>query len=136
VQEFESMRARWFAPFCQRLDLVPGETDTGPCYAMASAASGWVRIFFEYERGMCSFAVGVVQDARPLCGVEEIAGRFPRVRLMAEGAQRLSLEEQQQFLESRWGDLQVIFSPEHLAETRQWQKAANAACTAQFSKKI
>src|SRR5882724_11178708 len=62
-----------------------------------------------------------------ICAVEMMAERFPRVRLLTEGLQCLSLEEQLSFLESRWNDLQVMFSPQHLPETRKWHAADSAA---------
>ena len=46
---------------------------------------------------------------------------------MSGGFQRLTLEEQASFIEIRWGDLQIMFSPEHLKETRRWREAAGAA---------
>jgi hypothetical protein len=55
--------------------------------------------------------------------------------LISEGLQRLSLEEQASFLESRWDDLQVMFSAEHLLETRKWRSAAVAAYTKKFTDK-
>jgi len=79
VGDFETLRAQYFAPVCERLGLAPGATQTGTGFAIASAASGSVRVFFECERGLsCSFAVGAAEESRPLCAVEEIAKRFPR----------------------------------------------------------
>jgi hypothetical protein len=104
-------------------------------YAVVSAAEGNVRVFFENERGLCSFSIGARNDARPLCSVEEVASRFPMARALPGGHQRLDLGEQQHFLECRWPDLQIMFAPDHIAETRKWQQAAAAAYTAKFTKK-
>ena len=43
-----------------------------------------------------------------------------------------SSKEQRQFIEGRWSDLQIMFSLEHIAETRAWHKAATAAYMEQF----
>jgi hypothetical protein len=82
-----------------------------------------VRVFFEHERGLCAFAMGAFDDVKPLCSVEELGSRFPRIRAIPEGHQRLDLEEQRQFIEGRWSDLQVIFSANNIAETRVWRWA-------------
>lgn len=124
---FEAQRERYFDALCRNLGLVRGEEQTGPGFDIVSASSGNVRVFFEHERGLGFFTIGAAFDSKPLCGVEELAERFPRLRAMSEGTQRLSLEEQRSFLESRWDDLQLMFSAEHLPETRKWHAATVAA---------
>lgn len=52
---------------------------------------------------------------------------------MSDGPQRLSLEEQRASIESKWADLHVRFSAEHLLETRKWHAAAVAAYTKKFT---
>jgi hypothetical protein len=133
LQHFNSQRRQYFDTLCESLGLVAGDAEIGRGFASVSAALADVRVFFEHDRGLCSFAVGAFSDSKPLCGVEELARRFPRIRIMSEGVQRLSLEEQRGFLESKWQELQVMFSSQHLAETRKWQKASAAAYMKQFS---
>jgi hypothetical protein len=94
-----------------------------------------VRVFFEHERGLWAFAMGAFDDVKPLCSVEELGSRFPRIRAIPEGHQRLDLEEQRQFIEGRWSDLQVMFSANHIAETRTWRRASAAAHMQTFSRK-
>jgi hypothetical protein len=92
-----------------------------------SAAGGSVHVYFEYEGGLFSFAIGAVTDATPLCSVEEIAHRFSRARVLGEGLQRLSLDEQVAFVQTGWPQLLAMFSEEQLAEAHRWHGAAVAA---------
>ena len=124
---FLEQKQKHFDLLCRNLGLEAGLQENGRDYAIASAAAGNVRVFFEHERGLGGFAVGAFDDVRPLCSVEGLALRFPRIRVLSEGHQRLDLDEQRQFIEDHWSDLQVMFSVEHIAETRAWQRAAAAA---------
>jgi hypothetical protein len=124
---FLKQKHKHFDLLYRNLGLEAGLQENGPDYAIASAAAGNVRVFFEHERGLGGFAVGAFDDVRPLCSVEGLALRFPRIRVLSEGHQRLDLDEQRQFIEDHWSDLQVMFSVEHIAETRAWQRAAAAA---------
>jgi hypothetical protein len=132
---FLEQKQRHFDLLCRNLGLEAGLQESGSGYAIASAAVGNVRVFFEHERGLCAFAVGAFGDVRALCSVEELALRFPRIRVLSEGYQRLDLDEQRKFIEGRWSKLQVMFSADHIAETRAWRKAAASACMKQFSGK-
>jgi hypothetical protein len=134
VQYFQTMRGQHFLGLCRKLGLSDETLEVNPRFAVASAAAGNVRVFFEHDRGLCSFGLGAAADANSLCGVEEFAERFPRIRLTPEGTQRLNLEEQRSFIESHWSDLQVMFSPQHLAETRKWRMAAAAKVTRGYSR--
>ena len=131
---FLEQKQKHFDRLCRNLSLEAGATESGNGYAIVSAGADNVRVFFEHERGLCAFAVGAFADVKPLCGVEELAARFPRIRVMPEGDQRPDLEEERQFLEARWSDLQVMFSPDHITETRAWRRAAAAAHMESFSR--
>lgn len=124
-----SLPEELFASLCLRLHLARGDGTT------EAADGGHVRIFLDDDRGLKWFAVGPARSNKPLCSVEEMAQRFPRKRVMAEGLQRLSHAEQIDFLLERWLDLQVMFSPEHLAETLAWHRAAAAALTEKYAKR-
>jgi hypothetical protein len=132
---FLEQKQKHFDRLCRNLRLEAGLRESGNGYAIVSAGADNVRVFFEHERGLCAFAVGAFADVKPLCGVEELASRFPRIRVMPEGHQRLDLEEQRQFLEGRWSDLQVMFSPDHISETRAWHRAAAGAHMESLSRK-
>jgi hypothetical protein len=123
----DGLKQAHFAPLCRDLGLVQRGSDV--------AESGNVAIFFEEERGLCSLGIGAVGSAEPLCGVEALATRFPRQREMAEGYQRLSLSEQGDFVRTRWNDLQVMFSAEHLRETVAWHRARSQAITDSYAKR-
>ena len=133
-QEFRTLREVHFDPLCIRLQLSMGAENIGQRFALASAANGSVRVFFEYERGLSWFGVGALSDSKPLCSVDELARRFPRIRLVTEGLQRLTLSEQGAFVETHWAALQSMFAPEHLLETRRWHEAAVHEQTARFSR--
>ena len=127
TQDFEEQRSRHFDTLCRNLELTPKILDQ-----LVLAESGHIRVYFEDDRGLCSFAIGSVNDVRPLCAVDEIAERFPRLRLLG-GQLRLSLLEQQLFLESNWPLLQAMFSPEQIAETREWRQAMVEKYTRRFT---
>lgn len=135
LKHFRSLRETYFDGLCHKLGLIAAEADIAAGFARVSGKAGAVQVYFEYERGLCSFSVGPASDARPLCSVEEMAERFPRVRVLSEGSQRLSLDQQCSFLQSRWNDLQVMFSTQHLPETRKWRAAAVAAYTRKLTRK-
>lgn len=135
LRHFQELRAQHFDALCRRLGLSPGDTQVGQGFAWVSGEQGTVRVFFEHDRGLCFFSIGALPDPRPLCAVDELASRFLRIRQIPEGVQRLSLEEQRQFLEDKWQDLQILFSPEHLPETRKWRAAAAKVYTERFTKK-
>jgi hypothetical protein len=131
---FQALRQEHFDTLCRKLGLSGETSRVVEGFAVVSATAGNVRVFFEHDRGLCLFGLGAAPDARPLCSVEEMAGRFPRVRVLAEGLQRLSLSEQQRFVEEHWPDLQVMFSSEHMHETRAWHQAVVKETTARFSR--
>jgi hypothetical protein len=134
AEHFATMLERHFAPLCRRLVLSEATTRVESVYGVASAFAGNVRVFFESERGLCSFGIGEASAQRALLDLESLAERFPRTRLLTEGRQRLNLNEQAAFIQARWQDLQVMFSPEHLRETRAWRQAAGAALTRRHSR--
>src|SRR5579862_3712244 len=134
ASEFQTLQEAHFDPLCGRLNLSVDAADIGRGFALVSATNGTVRVFFEYERGLSWLGVGAHSDSKPLCSVDELARRFPRLRLLAEGLQRLTLSEQTSFVESRWAALQTMFSPEHLLETRMWHEAAVREQTERFSR--
>jgi len=133
-QFFRVMQERHFLGLCRKLALSGETLVSNAQFGVASAAAGNVRVFFEHERGLCLFGIGATTDANALCSVEEFAERFPRIRLMSEGYQRLSLEEQRSFIELHWPDLQIMFSPEHIGETRKWRAAAVTEMTLGYSR--
>jgi hypothetical protein len=120
---FQALREEHFDRLCGELGLSELTSQVVGAFAIVSAAAGNVRVFFEHDRGLCIFGLGAFTDAKPFCSVEEIAQRFPRVRIVPEGVQRLSLEEQRSFVGSRWSALQTMFAPEHIVETRRWHDA-------------
>ena len=95
---FAAQRDTYFVPLSRQLRLSSSPPQTAQGYAQISGAAGSVRVFFEYDRGPCTFAVGASTDARPLCTVDEISLRFPRIRQLPEGLQRLTLDEQSSFV--------------------------------------
>jgi|SRR5579862_7576961 len=132
--EFQALRQDHFDPLCKRLNLSATTATIGQGFALVSAADNTVRVFFEYEKGLSRFRVGAHSDLKPLCSIDELARRFPRIRLVAEGLQRLTLAEQSDFVESRWSALQSMFSPKHLPETRKWHEVVVREETARYSR--
>jgi hypothetical protein len=135
-EEFQALRERYFDPLCVRLGLGAKRSTQAASsgFAVISAAAASVRVHFESDRGLCSFSVGFADDERDLCSVETLAERFPRIRLLSEGQQRLSLEEQVSFLCDHWTVLQVMFSPSHAGETRAWRTAQAKAYMQKFAR--
>ena len=126
---FLDLKARFFDALCLELGVSPCVTASGDYFAIACADVAGMRVFFDYERGLGHFALGAATDDRPICSVDEIADRFPRVRSASAGEQRLSLEEQAALIESHLLELQAMFSPSQLPETRAWKKRRDAAYT-------
>ena len=135
-EQFQGLRQQYFDPLRDKLGLTDEHTSQASSsgFASVSAASGSVRVHFEADRGLCSFLVGFSGEERDFCSVESLAERFPRIRLLPEGQQRLSLEEQASFLCDRWADLQTMFSPDHARETSAWRAAQAAAYTRKFTR--
>jgi len=131
---FETLRKEHFDRLCRQLALSLETSKAGKGFAVVSAAAGNVRVFFEHDRGLCTFGLGATADGRPLCSVEEMAPRFPRVRVVAGGFQRLSLDEQRSFVEDRWSVLQTMFAPEHIGDTRKWYASVAKAATERYSR--
>jgi hypothetical protein len=90
-QFFQAMKEQYFLGLCRKLGLSDETLVSGSQFAVASAAAGNVRVFFEHERGLYLFGLGATTDAKALCSVEEMAERFPRIRLSSEGHQALVL---------------------------------------------
>jgi len=134
LQSFQALREEHFVGLCRKLNLSAETPQVDRGFAIVSAAAGNVRVIFEHDRGFCLFGLGAFADSKALCSVEEVAERFPRIRLVPEGRQRLTLEEQRSFVEVRWPALQVMFSPEHLGETRKWHEAVVRQTTKGFSR--
>ena len=135
-EQFQALREQYFDPLRNRLCLVAERSTQAASsgFATVSAAAGSVRVHFESDRGLCCFLLGFAEDERDFCSVETIAERFPRIRLLPEGQQRLSLQEQASFLCDHWDDLQVMFSPNHARETRAWRDAQAKAYTQRFTR--
>jgi hypothetical protein len=131
-EEFATQSAQHFDPLCDALGLVERNSVSGAGYAISSAVGGAVRVFFEHERGLCHFSIGPATDAKPFCEIDLIARRFPRVRLMSKGEQRLSLSEQAQLVKDRWGELQHMLGPA-LADTREWLAGVRTELTRNYS---
>jgi hypothetical protein len=133
-QYFLAAREQFFEPLCRELSLGDVQNVIYSQFGYASAVAGSVRVFFEYERGLTSFSLGPQGKPEPMWDVEIIAARFPRVRILAEGVQRLSLEEQSALIARHWDELQEMFDANHIAETRRWLAEASAAHMATFTK--
>ena len=135
-EQFHILRQQYFDPLRDKLGLTEERSSQALSSGFASiaAAAGFVRVHFEYDRGLCSFLVGFSSDEHDFCSVETVAERFPRIRLLPEGQQRLSLDEQVAFLCDHWVDLQAMFSPDHARETRAWRTAHSAAYTSKFTR--
>jgi hypothetical protein len=131
---FEALRKEHFDRLCRQLDLHSDASRSGEAFAIVSAAAGNVRVFFEHDRGVPAFGLGATADSKPLCSVEEMAQRFPRVSLIPEGFPRLSLDEQRSFVETQWSALQGMFAPEHIADTRKWYASIARALTERYSR--
>jgi hypothetical protein len=135
-EQFQALREQYFDPLHGRLGLGEERSTQAASsgFAVISAAVGSVRVYFEADHGLCSFSVGFADDERDLCSVLTLADRFPRIRLLSEGRQRLSLDEQVSFLCDHWADLQVMFSPSHARETRAWHTAQAKAYMQKFAR--
>ena len=117
---FPSIRSRYFDPLCKDLGLDSVFERSEENFDVVSAAQGQCSVFLECERGLCIFAVGENGADRPLCDIETFAQRFPSVRIMSRGTQRLSLREQADLIRNNWSSLQNDFSAEGLPQLKKW----------------
>jgi hypothetical protein len=113
------LRAAYFDPLCSKLGLIKASDGPLAAHGYVSATSGPLRVHFENDRGICYFALGPATEERSLCGVEQIASLFPRIRITTAGTQRLSLLEQANFIADNLTALQSMFSPTHMDKTRR-----------------
>jgi hypothetical protein len=118
--QFQALKSQYFDGLCRRLGLTQAPTELGAMYSIVAAIGGNVRIYFEYDRGLCQFSIGPSVDSAPMCDVETLAERFPRVRVLSEGTQRLSLQEQSDLILGHWPAIQVLCSAENLPASRAW----------------
>jgi hypothetical protein len=54
-----------------------------------------------------------------LWGIEQVAELFPRIRILPGGVQRLTLDEQAQFITAHWQELELMFQPSRIELTRR-----------------
>jgi hypothetical protein len=90
LASFLGQKHKHFDLLCRNLGLAAGFQESGNDYAIVSAVAGNVCVFFEHERGVCTFAVGAIEDVKPQCIAQELASRFPRIRALEEH-QRLKI---------------------------------------------
>lgn len=133
LQQFQTLKAQHFDTLCQRLSLDQTGPEIGSGYAIAAASRGNVRVYFEHDRGLCHFSVGPAVDRKPMCAVETLAARFPRVRALPGGAQRLSLEEQSSVILEHWSALEDMYAAANLPAARAWISEVQAAVTRKYS---
>lgn len=133
LQKFQTLKAQYFDTLSRELALHEEPLRGGTGYAIAAASGGNVRVFFEHERGLCHFSLGPVNDSDPMCDVETISGRFPRIRTLIHGTQRLTLEEQTALIRRHWSELQEMFGPANLPAMRKWISEIHTALTKKYS---
>jgi hypothetical protein len=133
-QYFLTAKAEFFDRLSRELHLVDVQNTIYSQFGYTSAVAGSVRVFLEYERGGLGFSLGPNGDLAPMCDVETIADRFPRVRKMPDGNQRLSLDEQLALIVRHWSELQKMFDPTNLAETRKWMMASGSELMAKYTR--
>lgn len=128
-------KARYFDPLCRKLRLWVESIDVSPRCGAVTAVDDDLRLVLEHERGLINFCVEPVSGAvRRVC-VDWLSERFPRIRLLPFGGQRLTLGEQCAFLESRWPELREMYRGPALEETRRWLKARNVYTYEHFPKR-
>ncbi len=130
---FESARSKYFDPLCDDLDLERIAERINGDLCVVSASGGNCSVFLECERGLCLFYVGKVGASRPFCDLNTYSERLPRVRAMAGGTQRLSLQEQADLIRRHWDQLQADFSDSELRETERWLQQVQAELTEKYS---
>lgn len=115
----EPLRAAHFDPLCSKLGLTTAPDGPLAAQGYVSATGGHLRVHFENDRGLCYFALGPAAEEQSLCSVEQIASQFPRIRMTTGGTQRLALDEQAKFIADHWVELQSMFLPGRIDETRR-----------------
>jgi hypothetical protein len=108
---FLEEKRKHFDLLCTNLGLTAEPQEAGEGFTTVSAVANNVRVFFEEERGLCAFAIGAHSDVKPMCSVEEMASRFPRVRLLPEGHQRLDCTNNDNSLKASGRLCKLCFLP-------------------------
>jgi len=103
---FSDLKHRYLDAVCFALGLVEADRRIAGNWGIVRARGKLASVYFEHDRGLCHFSVGPASADKQTCSVDEIAHRFPRIRALPFGDQRLSLEEQCDFIQSHWTDLQ------------------------------
>ena len=119
AEAFANAERTYIKPLVADLHLLAaGRHESLPAWLAQDWSARNVFVRLEYERGLISCAVASVAEADRFWEVELVAELFPRIRLMPGGVQRLTIEEQAQFLLKHMPDLQRLFAPENYPATR------------------
>src|SRR5258706_5731155 len=92
--------------------------EEGPLLEAAEFRSGNLTVRFENDRGALQLFISPAHAQR-YWAIDAVACLFERVRLLSEGNQRLTLEEQFQLLRDHWTELQSSFLATNYANTAQ-----------------
>jgi hypothetical protein len=128
------LREQVFEPLCRELGIESVADPELKALGYAAARSRNLCIYFEHDRGLGYLALGASSQSRSLCGVDLITQRFPRIRLLPDGEQRFTLQEQADFLRNNWETLQTMFSVAEYPNTLAWHAERARAYTERFAR--
>ncbi len=117
IDKFRELRAAHLDPVVTALGLCVGNVEEYEMHGFAEAVSENVCVRFEHDRGLCEFALSSTANSNRMWSISIVASLFPRVRLLPDGEQRLTLTEQRQLIQSHWVELQSLFAAPNIGTT-------------------
>lgn len=130
----QPLRSGIFDPLCRDLGLKVRANAAHSEIGYRAAAAEDLCVWFEHDRGLAYLAVGAASEPESLCPVDLIAQRFPRIRALPEGIQRLTLSEQADFVRTNWKALMEMFAPAQYPSTLAWRDDLSRAFTARMAR--
>lgn len=113
---FDEHAQKYLVPLAKSLGLAVSEKRVEGSWGEHSASSPLARLTLECDRGLYWLSVGSTSKDQ-LWSIEHVSELFPRVRQSRLGHQRLSLEEQVEFILAHWAEIEMLFAAENAAET-------------------
>ena len=115
---FDEHSQRYLLPLAKALGLAFAEKRVEGSWGEHSASSPLARLTLECDRGLYWLSVGSSSQDQ-LWSIDQVSELFPRVRQSRLGHQRLSLDDQVEFILAHWAEIEMLFSAENAAETNK-----------------
>jgi hypothetical protein len=109
ADDLEACSRSYLEPLAARPGLRLSPMQSSGSWAAVDAIGETLVVRLEADRGLVGLQIRAKAADHDFKDVEQVADRFPRIRTLAGGTQRLTLEEQARFIETHWRELELIF---------------------------